>query len=88
MKVIGMAENDIYICRVTHSELEKFMGLYYGNMKRLKVGDELDLAKGYDFHRDVMDALKKTEGFIRANKEVIDTIFTGISVMTRGSEKP
>lgn len=32
-------------------------------------------------------ALEKTEEFIKANKDVIDTILTGISTMTRGGEK-
>ena len=84
MKVIGKVDGDSYICQVEFRELEKFMGLYYGKMERPKVGDEVDLGKGYDFHRDTMDALKTTEEFIRSNKAIIDTIFTGISVMVKG----
>jgi len=42
MKIIGTVSNKTYICEVTHTELEKFMNLYYDNLKTLKVGDKLE----------------------------------------------
>lgn len=86
MKVIAKVDNRMYLCQIGHTELEKFMNLYYNEMKTLEVGNELDLGKGYDFLRDAQDALKKTEEFITANKEVIEMIVTGISVMSRREE--
>ncbi len=82
MKVIGKAESDIYLCQVSHAEIEKFLNLYC--MDRLKVGDVVDLGQGYNFCQKTRDALNKTEEFIRSNKDVIEMIVTGISVMTRG----
>ena len=83
MKVIGIADRDTYLCEVDHKELEKFMGLYYGKLDRLKVGEEVDLGKGHDFHQDTKIALEQTTAFIESNKKVIDTIMTGIKVMGR-----
>ena len=84
MKVIGKAESDIYLCQVSHAEIEKFLNLYCNKMDRLKVGDVVDLGQGYNFCQKTRDALNKTEEFIRSNKDVIEMIVTGISVMARG----
>lgn len=83
MEVIGTVESGTYLCRVSHTEIEKYLNLYYNKKDRLKVGDVVNLGQGYDFLRDAEVALKKTEEFIAANKHVIETIVTGISVMSR-----
>lgn len=50
MKVIGLtADRGTYIVTITHSEIEKVMGQYYGKMDALKVGAEVDLGAGYDY---------------------------------------
>lgn len=86
MKVIGKIDGDTYLCQIRHGELEQFMNLYYGKMDRLQVGDAVDLSKGYDFYRETKEALDRTEQFIKSNKDVINAIITGISVMGRGGE--
>lgn len=86
MEVIATAERDIYICKVSHNELEKFFNLYYGKFERLKVGTIVDLAKGHDFMEDTKNALNDTQKFIESNKEVINTILTGIQIMHREGE--
>lgn len=83
MKVIGKVGDSAYICQISHNEIERFMDLYYGKMDKLSIGEEVDLGKGRDFFKSTMEALKKTEAFITANKDVIEMIVTGISVMTR-----
>jgi len=83
MRVIGKVKKDVYLCQVSHEELEKFLDRYgyqKENLEGLDTGAYVDLAKGYDFHRDALAAMKKTEDFIQSNKLVIDTIMTGISV--------
>ena len=84
MKVIGKSENG-YLCDVTHNELEKFLNLYYNKMKELKIGEFIDLGKGYDFLKDANDALKETQRFIESNKRIIQCILSGIEFM--GIEK-
>lgn len=81
MKVIGKIENKQYICEVSHRELEKLLNLYYNKMEELKVGDEIDLGKGYDFMNETKEALSITKKFIDGNKKVIESIFNGINVM-------
>ncbi len=88
MEVIGTVESDIYLCRVSHAEIEKFLNLYYNKKSKLKVGDVVDLGQGYNFYHQTRGALNKTEEFIRSNKDVIEMIVTGISVMARGGEQP
>ena len=85
MKVIGAISDGHYICEVTHTEIEKFMNLYYNNMKKLKVGDEVNLGEGYNFSVQIKDAMKKTEDFIAGNKEIIEAILNGISVVGHAS---
>lgn len=74
MKVIGIVENDRYICEISHSEIEKFLDLYYGNKKNLYVGEEVNLGKGYDWYSKTQHALEKTEKFFQTNAETIDVI--------------
>ena len=81
MKVIGKISSDEYICTIRHSEVEKFMNLYYNNLKKLNVGDEISLATGYEFHSDVKEMLTKTEAFLSVNKKMIKTITDGISFL-------
>ena len=84
MRVIAKVDGDTYLCQIGHTEIEKFMNLYYTKLSRLSVGDEVDLGKGYNFYQKTRDALGKTEAFIESNKDVIEMIVTGISLMTRG----
>jgi hypothetical protein len=66
MKVIAKASEDKYLCEIKHEELEKFMDLYYGRMDRLAVGEEVDLAQGYNFAVRIEAACK---GMVAANEE-------------------
>ncbi len=89
MRVIGNIKKDRYVCEVSHNELEKFLDRYgyqKENLDGLKAGDFVDLGKGYDFNKDALEAMKKTEEFIKANKSVIEAIMTGISVAGKTAE--
>lgn len=68
------------MCIVSHDELEKFMNQYYGKIKLLKVGDNVDLGKGYDFASEIKSAMKATSELINKNKGVIAAIMNGITV--------
>jgi hypothetical protein len=81
MKVIGRIEKGRYICEVNHTEIEQFLGLYYGNMKEIHVGDIIDLGKGYNYAEKVETAMRKTSDFIAANKQIIKAITDGISIV-------
>lgn len=77
MKVIGTA-GDTYICEVHHTEIEKFMDLYFGRMKRLQVGESIDLGKGCDYASQISDAMRKTRDFVQANQAVVTAILNGL----------
>lgn len=87
MKVIGKSGRDSYICEVSHTEIEKYLNLYYGKMKSVEVGEEIDLGKGYNFSSDIRDAMKKTSEFIGANKKIINAITDGIMICGIAGEK-
>jgi len=76
VKVIAKASDSKYICEVSHEELEKFLGQYYGNMRRLEVGQELNLGQGYDFAGRIESACKSMTDamtqFDRARKTMTD----------------
>ena len=78
--------SDTYICEVDHTELEKFLNLYYGKLDKLKEGAEIDLGTSYDFHSDTVAALQTTEKFIKDNKQVIKGILKGITVSVKANE--
>lgn len=81
MKIIGIGQNrDTYLCEVNHTELEKFMNLYYGKLDRLKAGETIDLGAGYDHASQIRDALAKTEDFIKSSGKIISAITNGIGV--------
>lgn len=90
MKVLasrtGGYQSPVYICEVSHTELEKFLNLYYGNLKPLKDGEEIDLAKGYDFSQQTREALKVTESFIKANGDVVKAILSGVTLFSNIAE--
>lgn len=87
MKIIGTGAEG-YICTLRHTELEKFLNLYYGNLKNLQVGETVDLGKGYDFAHDAAEAMRKTREFIESNQKVVTAILNGLQYanLQRSSE--
>lgn len=79
MKVIGEAGTD-YICIVKHSEIEKFFNLYYNKFNRLKIGEEIDLGRGYEWSADINKAFENTKKFIETNRETIKSIVNGLTI--------
>ena len=83
MKVIATVEYHKYICQVDHRELEKFMNLYYTRDDKLidlKVGDEIDLSKGFDHASEIKSALNESKKFIEASSKIVAAITTGIAL--------
>ena len=74
MKIIGhVGEN--YIAEVSHHELEKSLDKYFGKLKDLAVGQELDLGDGYDFRDDIRQLcrlmIEASEKFGRAQDSLL-----------------
>lgn len=83
MKVIGMGGDQwssTYIVTLGHAELEMFLNLYYDKLPKLKVGDEVDLGRGYKFASEIKDAMTKTRDFVQANQKVVTAIMQGLSI--------
>ena len=80
MKVLGEATSG-YICEVSHTEIEKFLGLYYGHKNHLKVGDEINLGEGYEWESKISSALRQTQDFVKANQPIIQSLMSGYSVL-------
>lgn len=88
MKIIGQVSYDNYICEISHGEIEKFLNLYYDKMPKLKVGDKVDLGKGYDYAGQIADAMRKTKDFIGANQQVVTAILNGLHYEKIAAENP
>lgn len=80
MKVIGKVKDDTYLVEVNHTEIEKFLGLYYNNLKRLEVGQEVNLGKGHDHAREIADAMKATREFVQSHQKVVNAIINGLRI--------
>ena len=80
MKVLGTT-GDGYVCEISHTEIEKFLNLYYGKKAHLNIGEVIDLGKSYDFASEIRSSLKLTREFINSNKTIIKAIIEGLSVV-------
>jgi len=87
MKIIGEAADRLYLCEIDHAELKKFLGTFYGRTKRLKTGDEVDLAQGYNYLDDIRTALAESKKFIEIHQPVIQALTSGLSMLTNIKEK-
>lgn len=92
MKIIGSGKtrgcgDKTYIAEIGHEELEKFLNLYYGKMTKLEAGEEVDLGRGYDFAREIKDAVRKTHEFISSHQKIIEAIFNGINIVALTKEE-
>lgn len=74
MKVLAKVDSKKYICEISHLEIEKFLDLYFGNLKELKVGDEIDLGDGYNHFEKTKRALESTQDFFKKNIDNIRAI--------------
>ncbi len=79
MKVIAKKDDSTYICEVKHSEIEKYLNLYYAkeNFRKLSVNQVVDLAKGYDFFRKTKAALEETRSFFKSHESTVMAIADG-----------
>ena len=84
MKVIGISNEDghstEYICTIKHDELEKFMGLYFGNLDILEVGDDINLGAGYDHARQIKQAYESIQILIKDNAVIVNAILNGLNI--------
>lgn len=75
MIVIAKVDSKDYICKISHSEIEKFLGVYYNeNLKELKVNDTVDLGLGYTYFEDTKKALRDTQAFFKSNATIINAV--------------
>lgn len=77
MKVLAK-NSEGYLCQVSHTEIEKHLDKYYGNLKALREGEEIDLGCGYDWHSKIQSALKTIQEHTKAHKAVFDALQAGL----------
>ena len=81
MKILGEGEGGNYICEISHTEFEKVFNKYYGDLRKLSVGDEFNLGNGYDFRRDIQDVCKQMTDTIDSFRQVQDSLFAFAKVV-------
>lgn len=88
MKIIGKNKEE-YIATVSHTELEKMAGKYYGNMKKLDIGDEINCGEGYDFSYEIKKTCEAMESAMKKFEEAKNTMMKfAIMVGQLPTEKP
>lgn len=87
MKVIGVAGEvswrPSYVCIVSLDEINKFLNVYYKDqekLRQLKIGDEIDLGRGFDFAENIDRAMRQTQDFVKAHQPIITAIMQGLSI--------
>lgn len=85
MKIIGIA-GDKYIAEVSHTELEKVMDKFYGKLEKLKAGDDLDIAEGYNFRREIEAACRSMLDAMKAFDHAKSTM-TKFALMVSESDQ-
>lgn len=81
MKILGTTKDSTtYLCEVSHTEIEKYLGLFYGKMGMVKVGDVIDLGKGYDHASEIKQAMEKTREFVKAHQGTVNAIINGLRI--------
>lgn len=77
MKIMGMVDSGTYLCQVSHQELCKVMNKSSygdGQLKPLKVGDELDLGQGHNFRNEIKVACEKLVEAHRASHRAHESL--------------
>lgn len=74
MKVLGIVNREKYLVEVSHTELEKITGNYYGKLKALEVGSEMDLGLGYKFTTDIQKACADMTDAMKAFNSAQETM--------------
>jgi hypothetical protein len=81
MKVIGKNNND-YICIISHTEVEKVVGKYYGNLKRLDIEETIDLGVGYDFRSDIVSTCQSMKEAMKSFERSKNTLLQFANMVT------
>jgi len=74
MLVIAKISHGEYVCTIGHSELEKFLGLYYNKKEKLEVGAEINLGAAYDYESKICEAVRKMEDLVDASEAVTSAL--------------
>jgi len=90
MKILGTTGSEAFICEVSKSELEQFYNCYYhkkheelGYISDFKVGQNIDLGKGYNHLSEIQNALSEIKSFVKANEKIIQAISGGLNLLTK-----
>ena len=70
MKVIGKGERDTFIGEFSQSEIQEFLNVHFRDKKDLKVGDEVDLGRGYNFAREVKRSVESINATIEGANQI------------------
>jgi len=88
MKIIGEITGEEFICQISKAEIEKVLGLYYGKMPRVKVGDSINLGDGYDYKNDIQRACQSMEDTMKNFERCRSTLsnFANMIVLQSSAE--
>lgn len=89
MKIIGKTDGyDTFIATVNKLELEKHANLYHGKMGELKIGQEIDLGAGYNFHTNIVSACERMKAAMESFDSSRRTMLAFATLVGAKTEMP
>ena len=79
MDVIAKISSGRFLCEVTDYEIRRYMH-EFGNGDDMQVGQKIDLTEGFHFAEKAVSAMRETNSFIQANKNIVEAVIKGIQV--------
>jgi len=77
MKIVARINENDFICELNAYELQKFMGNYYSTHHGLKVGEVINLGKGYDHMVKISESLSAMEKVCNDVEKITEAIRCG-----------
>lgn len=90
MKILASISHRKYIVEIDKDEIEKVFDKFYDKYKfgEIKVGDEIDLAKGYNYRGEIKSACVSMQDAMKSFERAQKTLFQFASMVAQlGNEE-
>lgn len=62
MKIIAAISGSKFVAEIDRTEIEKVLGLFYNNMPRITVGQDIPISAGYDYSVEIKRVCESMRG--------------------------
>lgn len=83
MKILASISHRKYIVEIDKDEIEKVFDKFYDKFGEIKVGDEIDLAKGYNYRGEIKSACVNMQDAMKSFERAQKTLFQFASMVAQ-----